>query len=55
MRDRERPAGAGRWLNCGTLLALAGLAVFVVLGLALAQILCHGPGGAGGGSLRYPG
>jgi hypothetical protein len=37
-------------------LALAGFAVFVVLGIALAQILCYGPGGAGtGGSFRFPG
>ncbi|HUP00483.1 MAG TPA: hypothetical protein VM737_03055 [Gemmatimonadota bacterium] len=42
-------------MNCGTLLALAGVAVFVVLGYVLAQILCYGPGGAGAGSMRYPG
>lgn len=44
-----------RLLNCGTILALAGFAVFVVLAIALVQILCHGPGGAGAGSLRFPG
>ncbi|CAN5235596.1 MAG: hypothetical protein H0W36_00960 [Gemmatimonadetes bacterium] len=45
-----------RYINCGTVLAFLGFSVFVVLGIALAQILCYGPGGAGtGGSLRYPG
>ena len=44
-----------RYLNCGTLMALAGLGVFALLGYALFQILCYGPGGAGAGSLRYPG
>lgn len=44
-----------RFLNCGTLLALAGFCVFVFLGIVLVQMLCHGPGGAGVGSLRYPG
>jgi hypothetical protein len=44
-----------RWINCGTLLAVAGFGVFLVLAIALIQILCLGPGGAGTGSLRYPG
>lgn len=47
----ERPD----WFNCGTLLALAGFGVFVVLGIALVQILCYGPGGMGQSSLKYPG
>lgn len=44
------------WLNCGTLLALAGFCVFAVLGLVLAQVLCYGPGGmdAGAGAMRAP-
>ncbi len=46
---------APRWLNCGVALGVLGFLVFVVLGIALAQILCHGPGGAGTSSLRYPG
>lgn len=37
----RRPA----WLNCGTLLAVAGVLVFVVLAIVLVQILCWGPGG----------
>jgi hypothetical protein len=36
-------------------MALGGLLVFVLLGLILGQILCYGPGGAGQGSLRFPG
>ncbi|MEJ2151938.1 MAG: hypothetical protein P8Y29_03050 [Gemmatimonadota bacterium] len=44
-----------RYVNCGTLMALAGLGVFALLGYALFQILCYGAGGAGVGSLRYPG
>lgn len=44
-----------RYLNCGTLLSLVGVGVFLILGYILAQILCFGPGGAGTGSLRYPG
>lgn len=43
------------WINCGTLLAAAGLLVFVTLAIALLQILCYGPGGAGTSSLEYPG
>ncbi len=43
------------WLNCGTVLALAGGLVFLALGIVLLQILCHGPGGMGAGSMRYPG
>ena len=38
--------GPPRFVNCGVLMALAGLAVFAVLGWVLIQILCHGPGGA---------
>lgn len=38
-------------INCGTLLALAGFGVFVILGIVLFQILCYGPGGVGGSSL----
>lgn len=45
-----------RWLNCGTLLALFALVVFLILGFALFQILCYGPGGApGSGWMRFPG
>jgi len=45
-----------RWINCGTLLALLGVVVFVILGIALFQILCHGPAGEpGGGWMRFPG
>ncbi|HEY7472171.1 MAG TPA: hypothetical protein VIE68_07485 [Gemmatimonadota bacterium] len=45
-----------RWLNCGTLLALFGLLVFLSLGFVLFQILCHGPGAApGSGWMRFPG
>jgi len=44
-----------RWINCGTLLALLGVLVFAVLGIALFQILCHGPAGApGSGWMRFP-
>lgn len=55
-----RPAGASvseraPWLNCGTLLALAGFAVFVLLGIVLGQMLCYGPGGMGEGSLKHLG
>lgn len=39
-------SGPPRFVNCGVLLALAGLGVFVLLGFVLFQILCHGPGGA---------
>lgn len=47
------PDGSGRpgasrlpgWINCGTLLALFGVLVFVVLAVILVQILCYGPGG----------
>lgn len=38
--------GPPRFINCGVLMALAGLAVFALLGWVLAQILCYGPGGA---------
>lgn len=34
-----------RWLNCGTVLAMAGVLVFALLTVVLVQILCHGPGG----------
>ena len=45
-----------RWLNCGTLLALLALFVFLILGFALFQILCHGPGAQpGSGWMRFPG
>lgn len=45
-----------RWLNCGTLLALLGVLVFVILGIALFQILCYGPAGEpGSGWMRFPG
>jgi hypothetical protein len=52
-----RDAEVSRWLNCGTLLALLGVLVFVILGIALFQILCYGPGGAapGSGWMRFPG
>jgi hypothetical protein len=43
------------WLNCGTLFALAGFAVFVLFGAVLVQMLCHGPGGMGEGSLKHLG
>lgn len=43
---REDERGPPRFVNCGTLLALLGLGVFVLLGYVLIQILCHGPGGA---------
>ncbi|MGH7559217.1 MAG: hypothetical protein ACREMD_15830 [Gemmatimonadota bacterium] len=43
---REGERGPPRFLNCGTLLALFGVAVFALLGFVLSQILCHGPGGA---------
>jgi hypothetical protein len=36
-------------------MALAGLGVFALLGNPFFQILCYGAGGAGVGSLRYPG
>ncbi|HET6638700.1 MAG TPA: hypothetical protein VFH82_07970 [Gemmatimonadota bacterium] len=45
-----------RWINCGTLLAFLGVLVFAFLGIALFQILCHGPaGGPGNGWMRFPG
>jgi hypothetical protein len=45
-----------RWINCGTLLAFLGVLVFTVLGIALFQILCHGPAGEpGAGWMRFPG
>ncbi|MGH7565140.1 MAG: hypothetical protein ACREK5_12070 [Gemmatimonadota bacterium] len=43
---REGERGPPRFVNCGTVLALFGLGVFVLLGYVLLQILCHGPGGA---------
>jgi ABC-type antimicrobial peptide transport system permease subunit len=44
-----------RWLNCGTLLALLGVLVFVILGIAVFQILCHGAAGEpGSGWMRFP-
>lgn len=43
------------WLNCGTLAALAGFFVFVILAYVLVQILCYGPGGAAQSSFEYPG
>lgn len=48
-------AERARWLNCGTLLALAGFGVFLILAIVLFQILCYGPGGLAGGSLLRPG
>ncbi|MBW3660260.1 MAG: hypothetical protein KY397_01325 [Gemmatimonadetes bacterium] len=33
------------YVNCGTLLALLGVAVFVILAIVLVQMLCHGPAG----------
>ena len=42
-----------RWFNCGTLLALAGLAVFALLGFAATQMVCYGPGGADPAARRY--
>lgn len=45
-----------RWLNCGTLLALFALTVFLTLGFVLFQILCYGPAaGPGSGWMRFPG
>lgn len=43
--DPGAPTRLPAWLNCGTILALLGVAVFVVLAIVLVQILCHGPGG----------
>lgn len=44
-----------RWVNCGTLLALFGVLVFVIFGIALFQILCHGPAAEpGSGWMRFP-
>lgn len=51
MSERRWPG----WINCGTLLGLLGLVVFAILAVVLLQILCHGPGGAGTSSMRYPG
>lgn len=32
-------------VNCGTLLAMLGVVVFVILAIVLVQMLCYGPGG----------
>ena len=44
-----------RFINCGTVMAVAGFLVFALLGYVVVQFLCYGMGGAAGGSMRFPG
>ena len=53
-RVRQGDAAPPRFANCGVVLALAGLGVFLLLGWVLVQILCYGPGGVVPFP-RYPG
>lgn len=44
-----------RWLNCGTVMAGLGFAVFAFFGAILLRMLCEGTGGATASSLPLPG
>lgn len=39
------------WLNCGTVMAGLGFALFAFFGAILVQMMCEGSGGAGASSL----